>query len=212
MSNKLKKTQKPLILLGVPALDNAPIEFTDSLLSYEWPTQWAKRFVKGADIGVNRDVIVNYAFQIGATHILFVDTDIIAPADALKRLLEHDADIVSGVYYKKAIPSSPVLWNNTQFNSDGDVASMDVVTDIPTYGEVDQCGFGFTLVKLQVFKDIIDKYHCCFRKGFNVGEDFSFCIRARELGYKVMVDGTIPIKHIGSYMYTINDCISQRGE
>jgi hypothetical protein len=45
-----------------------------------------------------RNTIRQRALQRTYTHLLFIDTDVIPPDDALKRLLSHGKDIVLGVY------------------------------------------------------------------------------------------------------------------
>jgi len=44
------------------------------------------------------------------------------------------------------------------------------------------------------------------------GEDLSFCFKARECGYKIFVDVTVKVGHVGTYAYGIDDYLSYQGE
>ena len=43
-----------------------------------------------------------------------------------------------------------------------------------------------------------------------LAEDYAFCYRARECGFRVIADTTIRLKHIGSYAYTWEDAGGER--
>jgi len=42
-----------------------------------------------------------------------------------------------------------------------------------------------------------------------LGEDYAFCERARQCGYKVFADTTIRVHHIGNYRYSWEDAGSE---
>ena len=57
--------------------------------------------VYSSNLVENRHLLVSKAFQYEATHILFWDSDIKAPPDAIVRLVNHHLPIVAINYAKK---------------------------------------------------------------------------------------------------------------
>lgn len=47
-------------------------------------------------ISMGRNIIIEYALRVNATHILFVDSDVLIPSDAVEKLLELDVPIAAG--------------------------------------------------------------------------------------------------------------------
>jgi GT2 family glycosyltransferase len=70
--------------------------------------------------------------------------------------------------------------------------------------KVDGCGFGVVLVKTEVLKKSFDEFRTCFQPIPGFGEDLSFCVRAKKLGYKLFADPNIEIGHIGKTVITKN--------
>ena len=51
-----------------------------------------------------------------------------------------------------------------------------------------------------------------FRQGHQLGEDFSFCRKARLAGLEVWADPSFEVQHLGDYGYSRVDWIAQRRE
>ena len=68
--------------------------------------------------------------------------------------------------------------------------------------EVEGVGFGCVLVGTDVLMSIASKDWRWFEplKGF--GEDLSFCWRARECGYKILLDPSVKCGHVGNIVVT----------
>jgi GT2 family glycosyltransferase len=144
----------------------------------------------------NREHLANDLKESDADALMFVDTDVMFPADGILRLLEHKKDIVGGMYHlKQDEPVTTIkLWNDdrTEFRSVADEPlpkDLFKVAALPT---------GFMMVRKSVFETMEFPY---FRCDFGMGEDVSFCLRAQEAGIEVWCDPTIPIKHIGQKAY-----------
>ncbi len=138
-------------------------------------------------------------------YLLFIDSDQTFPPDTLERLAAHDVPIVAALVVAKNAPHLVVAGYGNQkegFRS---------LLDWPNAAllEVDVTGFGCILIKREVFEKFPEGN--AFLKIFcdvindNLGEDWSFCIRAKELGFPIYVDTSIPIGHIGKYIYTTED-------
>jgi hypothetical protein len=63
--------------------------------------------VRSSLLPVGRSRIVHEALANGATHILWLDSDMMVPPDTLTRLLAHDLPVVACNYVRKEIPASP---------------------------------------------------------------------------------------------------------
>ena len=138
-------------------------------------------------------------------YLLFIDSAQVFPPDTLCRLAAHDKDIVAALVVGKQPPHLVVAAygnENEGFRS---------LLDWPNAAllNVDVTGFGCILIKRKVFEEFPEGN--AFLKIFsgsindNLGEDWSFCIRARKLGFNIYVDTSIPIGHIGKYIYTTGD-------
>ena len=63
-------------------------------------------------------------------------------------------------------------------------------------------GFGCVLMRSDILFECFSKYGTCFSPIGQVGEDLSFCWRARELGYKIYLDADIKLGHVGHLIVT----------
>jgi len=150
---------------------------------------------KGCDIVSARTWLVKRAVELDATHILFIDSDMQFPPDTVDRLLALEKPIVSVKYHKRKFPLETVL------------------TQLPESEENDEkpyrvavAGTGVMLIDLSVFTaGIIKLPWFNFGRGahgeLTLGEDAWFCYSAREAGFEVWVDPTIPVRHIGEYAF-----------
>jgi GT2 family glycosyltransferase len=159
----------------------------------------------GSNICRNRNAIVGEAFKSDAEWTLMVDDDMVFGPDFIERLMKHDLDIVTGLYVKKFYPHTP---NVTRKDENG---VRQVVEDIPENGliEADGVGGGFVLIRTKVFKGIEPPWFAMppnkTSPGGVMGEDYYFCEKAQGAGYKVMVDCSLVVGHLGLHPFTIVD-------
>lgn len=151
--------------------------------------------IQSCDIAANRTWLVRQALEKEATHILFIDTDMLFPSDGLDQLLAHDKDIIAANYNKRQFPLQKVA----AYFSDTEESETEPF-------EVGIAGAGFMLIKLEVFKNPqMDVNWFSFgrnAKGENViGEDGWFANQARAIGYQIWVDPKIRVLHLGEFGY-----------
>lgn len=157
-------------------------------------------FTKGTYLHDNRNFVVDEAIKNKATHLMFVDADVTFPPYAIKQLLLHDKDIIGGMYHLKRLP----LVDTIKFaDENGELVDRTIV--IPE--KIFKCAVipaGFMLIKLSCLGQIRRPY---FEFGVEAdgtsitGEDVMFCKKARKAGLEIWCDPTIPMKHIGDYLY-----------
>lgn len=151
--------------------------------------------IQSCDIASSRMWLVKEAKKLGATHLLFVDSDMVFPASTLKTLLSRDKDIIGVEYNKRQFPLQTV----TAYMPDVEKSETEPF-------KVGVAGTGVMLIKLDIFDNPkMDKNWFSFGRnaeGKNViGEDGWFCNTARDAGYDVWVDPSIKVWHAGEYLY-----------
>lgn len=149
------------------------------------------------------------------THLMFVDADIQFDPKDIVKLINHDKDIVGGIYPQKTLPPKMVVNTINNGETQGDLI------------EVGTLGTGFMMIKRIVFEKMIEEgatpytdaiglspeensnqydfFQCTIdSKGRYLTEDWSFCRRWRELGGKIWADKTIGLTHVGYFRFTPN--------
>lgn len=156
----------------------------------------------GGYVDVNRNKIVESAVNGGATHLMFIDNDMIFPDDAIFKLLKHNKDIVGANYNVRLDPTSS--------DRSGPTVKMLVkgkpvsATELPD--KLFKCyalGTGFLMIKTKVFSKMKAPHFEAFidKTGRHNTEDVEFCKRAGKAGFKVWCDPEIKMGHIGSAVY-----------
>ena len=127
------------------------------------------------------------------THILWLDDDHVFNADLLVYLARHkDLDIVSALYYCRTGRILPVVYVKDE-NEDDVYKHYPLLEVPPTLVEVDAVGFGALLMRL----DVLERMQYPYFKFENCGEDVYFCVKAKQAGVRIWLDGSISIGHIG---------------
>ena len=130
--------------------------------------------------------------------LFFLDDDTIPPADAIYKLMSHKKPIVSGLYYRRHPPICPVMLKEV-----GGDKKWITEFNVPELIEVDYVGTGCMLIHKDVLKNVpqpwfewkVDRYDLPANQ--RMSEDFSFCQKARQTGYKIYVDTSVQCRHMG---------------
>lgn len=188
------------ILIAVPCMDQVPVLFCHSLAQLQKTGECALMMKAGSLIYTSRNAIATEAIKMDADYVLWLDSDMVFKPDTLIRMLEtlkaNDLDILSGLYFRRVPPYSPVLFDKIEM--DGEECDYSEFQSIPDgLFEVGACGFGCVLMKTDVFFDVQSKFGNMFAPIGNTGEDVAFCWRARQCGYKVFCDPSVICGHVG---------------
>lgn len=193
-------------LIAVPSMDQVPARFAQALAMLQKEGDCAVTFQIGSLVYMSRDNLAQQAIQMGADRILWLDSDMVFGPDVLSTLSrtmkETKADMVTGVYFRRVEPFTPVLYEKLELK-DGQVSYKDW-GELPKEDvfEVAGCGFGCVLMNTDVAMSILAKFHEMFTPLGNMGEDLAFCWRARQLGYKIVCNQTLPLGHVGYNVVT----------
>lgn len=193
------------ILIAVPCMDSVPAQFAHSLATLTSygveDTKVSIWFNLGSLIYTSRDQIAKKALLDEADLVMWFDSDMVFNPDTLIRMLkfiDEGHDFVTGIYYRRTHPFSPVAFKTMDLNEDGTAFEWTEFDEIPSEPfEVGACGFGCVLMKSEIFVSVFGKFGQMFTPIANCGEDIAFCWRARQCGYKIIADPSISLGHVG---------------
>jgi glycosyltransferase involved in cell wall biosynthesis len=201
-ANKIlgQTNMKKKILIAIPTARNIEARTFKSIYDLKIPDGYETdfQFFYGYQIDQIRNLIAEWAQRYD--YLFSVDSDIAFTPDTLEKLLNHDKEIVSGLYIQR-IPGQHTLelyrgGKNVPYN---DIRDKGLV-------EVDSCGFGCVLIDSQVIRDM-GYPHFVYKSAINhndtVSEDTYFCLKAKEKGYKVYADTSILCEHIGQTTFKV---------
>jgi len=162
-----------------------------------------------------RNKLVRNFMESDCTDFLFVDADVVINTDAVTRLLalSSDKDVVAGSYPRRSKDAKFFL--DFYLDEDGQLEFDD-------HGlmRVESVSTGFMLIRRHVIEHMIEKHpewkyqgdgdgeteHALFDfmilNGQYIGEDYAFCLRARQDGFKIYLDPMISLPHIGTEEFT----------
>lgn len=171
-----------------------------------------------------RSLMATQALKEGYEEIIWIDSDMVFNPDDVDKLRSHNLPLVCGLYPFKS-------------NRGGIAATMVTGCKGLVFGrdggltEIRWAATGFFYTKREVYDRIERKFDLPLCEDENdgdilpyfypmilhdgerynyMGEDLSFCERARQSGYKIYADTTIRLGHIGKYRYSWEDITGDR--
>jgi hypothetical protein len=189
------------ILIAVPHTGITMFEWGVALKVLQPPVPFNIISNKGLPIDRARCDLVEQAKKLNASHIFFLDSDIMIPWDGLIRLWNHKLPIVAGIYGSKH--EAPGVWIEQAKSGEGRYAAVAAshLEKFPLFTDPNiVVGAGCMLVDMQVFNRLKDPYFLWTqgREPGGVSEDFYFCEKCREAGIPIHVDTTVRVIH-GDY-------------
>ena len=193
------------MLIAVPSHDYVHADFTRCLMELKKPDGAGFAMITNTLIYNARTLIANKAVELGFDRVLWIDSDMTFDKNALLMLsedMDHGMDMVTGLYFTRKPPIIPCIhkYLKWEVKPDGWVdTDSRSYTDYPIdrLFEVACCGFGFVMTSVKLLKDMNEKYGSPFYPLMGMGEDTTFCWRARQNGYKIYCDSRVKLGHIG---------------
>lgn len=188
-------------LIAVPAMDQTPTLFTQSLVLMRKVGEVSCGFQIGSLVYDSRNGLGKQALAGDFDYVLWLDSDMVFDPDLMermfKKLQDEDLDILTGLYFRRVPPYSPVLFNSLNYGDNK--ATWSEFTELPENAliEVGGCGFGCVLMSTEVLMSVQSKFNTMFQPMQGLGEDLAFCWRARQCGYKIMCDTSLVVGHVG---------------
>lgn len=175
-----------------------------------------------AAIDQARNQMATDAMLAGFEETLWIDSDIVFRPEDVDRLRSHSAPVVCGIYPKKGKREVAVhILPGTEkfiFGEGGGLVEIryaatgfllvrkEVYTQVQEKCRLPVCNLSFGKPTVPYFMPMvhIDKT----RGAWYLAEDFAFCERVRQSGYKIMADTSIRLWHVGTYGYSWEDAAS----
>lgn len=191
-------------LIAIPCWDTVHTAFFKSVLGMQLTGECEYTMVIGTLVYDARNKLAEKAVKDGFDRVLWLDSDMVFGRDLFQRLsarLDEGYDIVTGLYFARKPPFKPVVYKSCYLKATDSGAEpvAESYEDYPTDGifEVASCGFGACMMNAGILKEITDNFGAPFSPELGFGEDFSFCRRASELGYRMWCDPAIKLGHMG---------------
>lgn len=144
----------------------------------------------------SRNILRNKVLDEGYDYLLSLEQDVIPPENIIPRLMQHNKEIVSGVYftYQKNkginVGLKPVLYKKSGNDSLVLMSESDVLK--PRLVEVGACGLGCVLIH----RKVLEKVKFRFSKEYEGFDDVWFCYDSFNSGFKVYADTSVKCKHL----------------
>ena len=211
------------ILVCVPTLDSVSASFHASQMMLRWDDGNKYAYsVKSNSLTYNaRNEFALDAINGKYSFLVFLDSDILCEPDTILRLVkdiqDSGADLVTGIYFKRRLPTSPVIYKSIDWSEDAVLGAQEFVEayeDWPREGglfEIEGCGMGCCVMRVEMLPEVV----AAFRMGPftpmpRLSEDLSFCWRLKKLGKRMLCDPGILVGHVGMWIYRRQDWDRQR--
>jgi len=156
-------------------------------------------------IDTAREKLCEMALNMGAKYMFWLDTDVLPPVDVIDRLLrdsmKHNAPIVSGLYARRHHPcfNEMMLYGKDAQGNEGFIPIAEGQYEKDSVIFADAVGFGCVLLKTEILKHVEKPWFRWteHKTMSGLSEDFYFCKKAREAGFRVVVDTSVVCRHMG---------------
>lgn len=208
-------------LIAIPCMDTVPVGFVQSLLNLDKPEGTSVCFKANSLVYDSRNLLSLTAMEQNFDRVLWLDSDMQVPPNLLRWLSEDmnelDCDLITGLYFKRRFPFSPVIYNQLEQPAQTNGMMTKMIREYENYPQnerfrIDGCGFGCCLTSVSLLKRVWDRFGPAFHPFPWAGEDLSFCYRAKQLDAHMYCDSRILCGHIGTFIYNEQTFQDNRGE
>lgn len=225
----MKKLSDLKIGIGIPSPDTVNPDFAIGNLS-EIVAYTKKhvtenvfiRFQRGVRTDKNRNAILKDFLEEKVDFILWLDADMIFPADIAERyIVDHrniekaDFDVIGCLYFKRSHPYSPIGY----VKSDDPLHPFrPMLPQRIEKGKIYHCdglGFGGMMVNARVYEGMGKSKWMVYGKNFHIPEemkhqlthDLEFCKEVAKRNFTIKLHGSVRPGHIGEMIITEKDYI-----
>jgi len=186
----------------------------DECMDFLWLNKYSSFIPSARELTATNTYVHNYDTNaIGEgkftyDKIVWIDSDISWDVEMFAKLIESDLPIVGGLY--QTHPNGTVA---LAFEDENGKPRKVNKVELLLWDEPVECwgiGFGFIAMEAGVFENMqrpwfeIEKIKWdAVPFETNIGEDYSWCVRARRAGFKVMVDPTVKVRHHKDTIYVV---------
>jgi FkbM family methyltransferase len=223
------------VFLAVPVYGGVDPHFFCSMLNLVAPqdpprsySMRVRTLIGDSLVSRARNALAAEFLRGDCSHLLFVDSDLVFSPEHVERLLSHEVPIVAGCYPKK---QRKLAWVANLLDPPGE-------PDARGLHSVKYAGTGFLCIAREVFEAMMARWPeieydpddgeaqgpywdffavgpwTCPRTGRRryLSEDWWFCQRALDLGYEVLMDTHVVLKHSGGMVYPVDSLEEEETE
>lgn len=205
------ENKTPKVLIAIPCMRTVDVEFFDAVLHLKNNGNTFVALEASSLVYTARNHLCLRAFEKECDYIMWLDSDMVFPPETVLELIriaeEEQADLVTGLYFKRVLPTEPVLAKQVVFEQDmktGIKAGAEVYIDYPRdqLFPIEGCGLGCAIVRVSAIEEIGAKTGMSpFQPLPGLSEDYSFCFRMKQLGKKMLCDSRIKVGHVGNMIF-----------
>jgi hypothetical protein len=190
--------------IGGPTRDAVPARFAFDLAELYARTRergpWASVMVgytAATYVHVGREYVLDAAIRLGATHMLWLDTDMTFPPDTAIRLAQHNRPIVAcNCVMKTWRPVFTAVREGTRIETRPESTGLEAV---------DSVGMAVLLMRTDIMRGMTRPWfsHSLNANGDDIGEDIMCCRKIRQGGHEIYIDHDLSkeIGHIGQHTF-----------
>lgn len=208
------------VMIAIPCMRSIPTEFFGAIINLNNNGNTVLAIEANSLVYWARNQLTIKAMKdFKCDYILWLDSDMTFEPDLLIKLLtdavENDLDFVTGLCFTRVMPTKPtickkILWGqDSEGNTQG---GAETYVDYPKdqLFEIAGAGLACALVKVSAIDDVGIKCKMSpFQPLPQLSEDYSFCFRLQQLGYKMWCDSRVKVGHVGSMIYNENVWLEQ---
>ncbi len=203
----------PKVVIGLPSCGTIRVETATSIAYMLSNSQVVYNIFTPISCYIHdsREATGEHALNLKADYVLFIDSDMKFPENALSVLMSRNVDIIGAMYNFRSFPKKSVIKLDDKYSeeckSEATGNENEIYATLKDSTRPFRCaalGGGFTLIKTDVFRKLPQPWFFFeFSRIPNkaVGEDVWFCNLARKHGYEVWADPTIEVGHIGATVF-----------
>lgn len=157
----------------------------------------------GTLIANQRHELVLSAMEWGATHVLFIDSDIEFTPHHVSALLSRNKKIVGAAYSKRVPPYITTAWS--------DIDNWNTWIKVSEYEDdlikVDAMALGFCLIDISVFDEVRKPwFQLGYYNGEYTGEDIEFFRKVKDSQIEIWLDIAVTkeLGHLGTYAFKVD--------
>ncbi len=212
------------IWLGTPTTRDFSAQYVSSLVLTRIHGLMAWDPVIGQAIDLGRNTVISrFLKDPQFEYLLMHDSDATWHPDAVERLASRDLPVVTGVIFKRSLPTVPTIGTRVSTGPAGEslygfggtinriVSKIKQEQAAGRLGnkfanellfdpqpddleEIDGCGAHFCLIRRDVLEAVTFPWYECTTP--NGGEDFDFCRKVQRAGFKMYVDYSVFTGHV----------------
>lgn len=195
-------------LIAIPCMDVIEANFIECLTNLRLVGEVEIKYLKASLVYDARNQITKYAIDKGGfDYILWLDSDMTFGPDIMEKLIddiEGKEDgikkmAVTGLCFGRRPPFKPCIYSELDVEQNG---KLIMPHDQPYFDyprnklfKVEACGFACVLMRMDML-EAMGIYGVPFFPLCGLGEDLTFCWRARKLDMEFWCDSRIKIGHI----------------